>query len=94
MANPTVTIEIKEIGAGKVIERLRLVRQEAGKLVAAKKRLTETSEKSGNKFRKESVDLNKLGGQMQAIAARTRLAERSMKSLRDRMSNMTGSTKL
>lgn len=94
MANPTVTIEIKEIGAGKVIERLRLVRQEAGKLIGAKKRLAEMGEKTASRNQRQAASFDKLGAQMQAVVARTRLADRSMGALRSRVARMTTTTKL
>ena len=57
MANPTVTIEIREIGSKTVIDRLRLVRGEAAKLVAVKKRIGDT----GKSASKALVPTAKLG---------------------------------
>lgn len=57
MANPTVTIEIKEIGSKHVIGRLAAVRTEASKLTRTKRRLSQQVGRTGESFRKSGKNL-------------------------------------
>jgi len=74
MANPTVTIEIKEVGSAEVIRRLRKVRQEAGKLTGAKKRLSDRVKKTGETFKKSGKDVSRFSGLMQNLETNAVLA--------------------
>ncbi len=69
MANPTVTIEIKEIGAKQVIDRMKLLRQEAGKLVGAKKRLSRRVKETGSSFKKSAKNARGLGTEMRNLGS-------------------------
>ena len=57
MANPTVTIEIKEIGSKHVIGRLVAVRTEASKLTRTKRRLSQQVGRTGESFKKSGKNL-------------------------------------
>lgn len=74
MANPTVTIEIKEIGAAEVIRRMRKVRQEAGKLAGAKKRLAKGTKKAGDATKEAGKKIGKFSELMRDLETNAVLA--------------------
>jgi tape measure domain-containing protein len=81
MANPTVTINIKEIGSDTVIANMRSVGIEARKLVNTKKRISNQSKKTGQDFRQ-------LGRQMQLVRKSQDLAKKSTQRLSTGMRNL------
>ncbi len=77
MANPTVTIQIKEIGSKNVIDKLRLVRGEAAKLVAVKKRLGTASTRAKAQNAQEVISMRRLGRQMTLVRRSQEAARKS-----------------
>ncbi len=77
MANPTVTIQIKEIGSKNVIDKLRLVRGEAAKLVAVKKRLGAASTRAKAQNAQEVISMRRLGRQMTLVRRSQEAARKS-----------------
>ncbi len=74
MANPTVTIEIREIGSAQVIRNMRRVRQEAGKLVGAKKRLSRQVGNTGKSFKKSGKTIGRFSELMRDLETNAVLA--------------------
>ncbi len=74
MANPTVTIEIREVGSAEVIRRMRQVRQEAGKLVGAKKRLSRQAKNTGTSFKKSGKTIGRFSELMRDLETNAVLA--------------------
>lgn len=74
MANPTVTIEIKEIGARHVIGRLRAVQTAASDLSRAKRRLSRRVKSTGETFKKSGKDVSRFSGLMQNLETNAVLA--------------------
>ena len=74
MANPTVTIEIKEIGARHVIGRLRAVQTAASDLSRAKRRLSRRVKSTGETFKKSSKDVGRFSALMQNLETNAVLA--------------------
>lgn len=74
MANPTVTIEIREVGSAEVIRRMRQVRQEAGKLVGAKRRLSRQAKATGTSFKKSGKTIGRFSELMRDLETNAVLA--------------------
>ena len=94
MANPTVTIEIKEIGSDKVIDALKGVQTEAAKLVAAKKRIKSASKEVRAESKEEAAGMNALGRQMSRVVSSNKLAVSSLGQVGAQMQSVAGNTKI